>query len=110
MLASATTNIAIALGTSGAGIGILVFIRSRSKRSREVASPAVETVVQKSPVVGAEVVVSREEVATQVVPEVIVAPSVREKAGRTRSLFASAFQSIRGRGIDSATWEELEET
>jgi fused signal recognition particle receptor len=37
--------------------------------------------------------------------------SVKEKAGRTRSLFASAFQSIRGRGsIDAGTWEELEET
>jgi fused signal recognition particle receptor len=38
-------------------------------------------------------------------------PTVKEKAGRTRSLFASAFQSIRGRGsIDAGTWEELEET
>ncbi len=41
-------------------------------------------------------------------PEV---PSVRGKAGRTRSLFASAFQSIRGRGsLDAAAWDELEET
>ncbi len=41
-------------------------------------------------------------------PEV---PSVRGKAGRTRSLFASAFQSIRGRGaLDATAWEELEET
>jgi fused signal recognition particle receptor len=38
-------------------------------------------------------------------------PTVKEKAGRTRSLFASAFQSIRGRGsIDDGTWEEIEET
>jgi fused signal recognition particle receptor len=37
--------------------------------------------------------------------------TVKERAGRTRSLFASAFQSIRGRGsIDAGTWEELEET
>jgi fused signal recognition particle receptor len=37
--------------------------------------------------------------------------SVRGKAGRTRSLFASAFQSIRGRGaLDAAAWDELEET
>lgn len=37
--------------------------------------------------------------------------TVKERAGRTRSLFASAFQSIRGRGsIDVGTWEELEET
>ena len=38
------------------------------------------------------------------------APNVRERAGRTRSLFTQAFQSIRGRGIDAATWDELEET
>jgi fused signal recognition particle receptor len=43
--------------------------------------------------------------------EVTEPATVKEKAGRTRSLFASAFQSIRGRGsIDAGTWEELEET
>jgi fused signal recognition particle receptor len=37
--------------------------------------------------------------------------SVRERTGRTRSLFANAFASIRGKGrIDDATWDELEET
>ena len=30
--------------------------------------------------------------------------------GKTRGLFASAFASIRGRSIDNATWDELEET
>lgn len=113
MLASATTNIAIALGTSGAGIAILVVIRSRRNRTRVVTKPVKETVTDAAPVVVAEVVVAEEEVivpAAVVVPEVAAAPSVREKAGRTRSLFASAFQSIRGRGIDSATWDELEET
>jgi fused signal recognition particle receptor len=45
-----------------------------------------------------------EEVAT-------VAPSVRERTSRTRSVFAKAFGSIRGRNaIDGATWEELEES
>ena len=113
MLASATTNIAIALGTSGAGIAILVVIRSRRNRTRVVTKAKKETVTDAAPVVVAEVVVAEEEVivpAAVVVPEVAAAPSVREKAGRTRSLFASAFQSIRGRGIDSATWDELEET
>ena len=109
MLASATTNIAIALVASGAGVGILVVLRSRSKRVGTVASPAVETVVQKSPVAVPEVVVPHAEipvVVPEVAPEIVAVPSVREKAGRTRSLFASAF----GRGIDSATWDELEET
>ena len=114
MLASATANIAIALGTSGAGIAILVVLRSRRSRTRRVVSPAIETVKDATPVVVPEVVVAHEDVTTAVVPETVVeatvAPSVREKAGRTRSLFASAFQSIRGRGIDSATWDELEET
>jgi fused signal recognition particle receptor len=45
------------------------------------------------------------------VEEEVEPATVKEKAGRTRSLFASAFQSIRGRGsIDAGTWEELEET
>ncbi|MDP4928193.1 MAG: signal recognition particle-docking protein FtsY [Ilumatobacteraceae bacterium] len=115
MIASATTNIAIALGTSGVGIAILVVLRSRRNRTRVVASPVSETVTDSAPIVVTEVVVAQEEAPIEVVPEAVapevaVAPSVREKAGRTRSLFASAFQSIRGRGIDSATWDELEET
>lgn len=49
--------------------------------------------------------------AEQVVEETVEPASVKERAGRTRNLFASAFQSIRGRGsIDAGTWEELEET
>ena len=114
MLASATTNIAIALGTSGAGIAIIVVLRSRRNRTRVVANPVSETVKDAAPIVVVEVAVAQEEAPIEVVPEAVVevavAPSVREKAGRTRSLFASAFQSIRGRGIDSATWDELEET
>ena len=45
------------------------------------------------------------------VEEVAEPATVKAKAGRTRSLFASAFQSIRGRGsLDAAAWDELEET
>ncbi len=37
--------------------------------------------------------------------------TVRERTGRTRSLFSNAFASIRGKGrIDDSTWDELEET
>jgi fused signal recognition particle receptor len=37
--------------------------------------------------------------------------TVRERTGRTRSLFSHAFASIRGKGrIDDSTWDELEET
>jgi len=39
------------------------------------------------------------------------APSVRERTGRTRSIFAKAFGAIKGRSsIDASTWEELEES
>ena len=48
-------------------------------------------------------------VATEVTPHV-EAPNVRERAGRTRSLFVNAFQSIRSRNVDASTWDELEET
>ena len=111
MLASATTNIAIALGTSGAGIAILVVLRSRRNRTRVDASPVVDTVSETAPIAVVPEAKAEDSIVPEVVaPEVAIAPSVREKAGRTRSLFASAFQSIRGRGIDSATWDELEET
>ena len=43
MLASATTNIAIALGASGTGVAILVFLRSLRNRTRIDASPVVDT-------------------------------------------------------------------
>lgn len=111
MLASATTNIAIALGTSGVGIAILVVLRSRRNRTRIDASPAVDTVSEAAPIAVVPEAKAEDSIVPEAVaPEVAIAPSVREKAGRTRSLFASAFQSIRGRGIDSATWDELEET
>jgi fused signal recognition particle receptor len=49
-----------------------------------------------------------EDVADEVVE---VAPDMRERVGRTRGLFSSAFRSIRGRtAIDADTWDEIEET
>ena len=70
------------------------------------AAAASETL---EPAKSDEAVVSDE---AELVDEEDVEPAtVKERAGRTRSLFASAFQSIRGRGsIDAGTWEELEET
>ena len=39
------------------------------------------------------------------------APTLKERAGRTRSLFGDAFQRIRGRsGVPQETWDDLEET
>jgi fused signal recognition particle receptor len=57
--------------------------------------------------------VADEPVASESVVEEILdsPPSVRERTGRTRSVFSKAFGVIRGRSaIDDATWEELEET
>jgi len=114
MLASASANIAIALGASGTGVALLVFLRNRPKRSGAPVAPSGQTT---GPVVDAVSPATPDSenvpaVVTSVerAPEVLTAPNVRERAGRTRSLFASAFQSIRGRGIDVATWDELEET
>jgi fused signal recognition particle receptor len=61
----------------------------------------------------ARVRVSDEEPGGEVKTDATIAEpaTVKGKAGRTRSLFASAFQSIRGRGaLDAAAWDELEET
>jgi fused signal recognition particle receptor len=40
-----------------------------------------------------------------------VVPTVRERTGRARGVFATAFASIRGKGgVDASTWDELEDT
>jgi len=114
MLASASANIAIALGASGTGVALLVFLRNRPKRSSAPVAPSGQTTGPVVDAVSSATPISENvpAVVTSVerAPEVLTAPNVRERAGRTRSLFASAFQSIRGRGIDAATWDELEET
>ena len=41
----------------------------------------------------------------------LLAPSLREKSGRTRSLFGDAFRRVRGRaGVSQESWDDLEET
>jgi fused signal recognition particle receptor len=42
-------------------------------------------------------------------PEVIERPRLRDRLGRTRSAFTGAFGRMRGRKVDDATWDELEE-
>ena len=60
-----------------------------------VVEPAVEQAVERS-VAGTE-------------PD--TTPEIRERAGRTRSLFGDAFNKIRGRsGVPQETWDDLEET
>ena len=51
------------------------------------------------------------ESAPESTPEEPAGASLRERSGRTRTLFAGAFGVLRGRGkVDEGTWEELEET
>lgn len=105
MLASTTVNIAVAVIACGGVLGIVVVFRSRG--TRKTIPNAAHDQLDPVTVAVADVITVVEAVAEQVVA---TAPSVRERTGRTRSLFVSAFQSIRGRNIDSATWDELEET
>jgi fused signal recognition particle receptor len=107
MIADSTTNILLILLGVAVVAGIIYFVSSRL-RSRG-ASPQVLT-EQVPP----ESVLPEQARVEHSAPEPIVQvtiPSVRDRAGKTRSLFSSAFQSIRGRGaIDASTWEELEDT
>ena len=124
MLAS-TTSTVVPLVIAGGGItGVVAFLFiRRSRQSGETPSESAPS----GEIAGVGVVVEEETAGVGTVAETFelarvdgtgaddkavaaVAPNVRERAGRTRSLFTQAFQSIRGRGIDAATWDELEET
>ena len=123
MLASTLSNVAIILVTSGAlmGIaGIVVTRRSRTAANAPTSAPTpvpaptsvVSPVSTSAPVEQTFEPASVSETGVDATASTTTSiPSVKEKAGKTRSLFASAFQSIRGRGgIDAGTWDELEET
>ena len=125
MLASTLSNVAIVLVTSGALMGIAgIVVTRRGRKSSTSLSVSIEvppSVPEAEPtVVEADDGMSAETVELARVDEGVPGveastmtsiPSVKEKAGKTRSLFSNAFQSIRGRGrVDDATWEELEET
>jgi fused signal recognition particle receptor len=137
MLASTLSNIAIIVVTSGVLIGItgIVVTRRRnslaSPKSVDALTPGMPSSTLASSNVSEDIPASAstdnlnevEVPAAEVVPQVkedgadaeastsTSIPSVKEKAGKTRSLFSNAFQSIRGRGrVDDATWDELEET
>ena len=42
-------------------------------------------------------------------PEVVEKPRLRDRLGRTRAAFSGVFTGLRGRKIDDATWDDLEE-
>jgi fused signal recognition particle receptor len=120
------------------GVGVVVAPRLRrgaptAQREVEPARPtndvvttldepivAVDTVVTESidvdSIEAGDVDVADADVADAEIEDVAVAvvdaePDMRERVGRTRGLFSSAFRSIRGRAsIDADTWDEIEET
>ena len=71
------------------------------------AAPAGESapeVVEQQPAVGVDPLAGAE-------PGVDGTPNLRDRSGRTRSLFGDAFRRIRGRsGVPQETWDDLEET
>ena len=67
----------------------------------EVEAPAGEALVAEVPVAEAFVEVER--------PVEVAAATFRERLGRTRGVFAG-LRSLRGKGVDPATWDELEES
>ena len=125
MLASTLSNVAIILVTSGALMGIAgIIVTRRGRNSSTSLSVSIEVppaIPEAEPTVvdagGGTVAETCEPArvsetgADATTSTTTSIPTVKEKAGKTRSLFANAFQSIRGRGgIDSGTWDELEET
>ena len=114
MLAESSTNLVPFIAAGGVGVVGVSFLFIR--RSRRSSSQAPAPTAPDAPKVAETLVTGLGEatnvatpVATEVTPHV-EAPNVRERAGRTRSLFVNAFQSIRSRNVDASTWDELEET
>ncbi len=66
-----------------------------------VAGPDGKALVAETPAAEASVEVE--------VPVQVAAPTFRERLGRTRGVFAG-LRSLRGKGVDPATWDELEES
>jgi fused signal recognition particle receptor len=109
MLAESSTNLVpfiVAGGVGVVGVSFLFIRRSRRSTSQAPDAPKVAEVLVTDHDDATNVATP---VATEVAPHV-EAPNVRERAGRTRSLFVNAFQSIRSRNVDASTWDELEET
>lgn len=124
MLASSTINIFIPFAVLVLLSGGIVVVRGRRSKTQEAAETGPAVAPASVDETFAPVRVSDEEPAGEGAPESLISDeaelvgdedvepaTVKAKAGRTRSLFASAFQSIRGRGsLDAAAWDELEET
>jgi len=84
-------------------------VRRPPTRPRQRAQPVLEDtqVVEEPPAIEEPPVV--EEAPVEVAPVEVAPPTFRERLGRTRGVFAG-LRSMRGMGVDPATWDELEES
>ena len=115
MTGSTTSNILLLLlvvGLAG-GLGVLVVSRRQKNKVVTTAVPRVPQVDVPDDIDTVDTSDVVDEVAPDVVSvvDVVDVADVGVASERTRSLFAKAFATLRGKGkIDASSWDELEET
>jgi fused signal recognition particle receptor len=115
MTGSTTSNILLLLlvvGLAG-GLGVLVVSRRQKNKVVTTAAPRAPQVDVPDDIDTVDTSDVVDDVAPDVVPVVDVfdVADVGVASERTRSLFAKAFATLRGKGkIDASSWDELEET
>jgi fused signal recognition particle receptor len=107
------------------GLGVVVVSRTQRRRGVELEPPparpaatkapprpeAVEEAVEVEPALEAEVEEALAPAAEEVegAVEVIERPRLRDRLAKARAAFTTAFTGVRTRGIDTETWDDLEE-
>lgn len=115
MTGSTTSNILLLLlvvGLAG-GLGVLVVSRRQKNKVVTTAAPRAPQVDVPDDIDTVDTSDVVDDVAPDVVPvvDVVDVADVGLASERTRSLFAKAFATLRGKGkIDASSWDELEET
>jgi fused signal recognition particle receptor len=115
MTGSTTSNILLLLlvvGLAG-GLGVLVVSRRQKNKVVTTAAPRAPQVDVPDDIDTVDTSDVVDDVAPDVVPvvDVVDVADVGVASERTRSLFAKAFATLRGKGkIDASSWDELEET
>ena len=115
MTGSTTSNILLLLLVVGfaGGLGVLVVSRRQKNKVVTTAAPRAPQVDVPDDIDTVDTSDVVDDVAPDVVPVVDVfdVADVGVASERTRSLFAKAFATLRGKGkIDASSWDELEET
>jgi fused signal recognition particle receptor len=115
MTGSTTSNILLLLLVVGfaGGLGVLVVSRRQKNKVVTTAAPRAPQVDVPDDIDTVDTSDVADDVAPDVVPvvDVVDVADVGVASERTRSLFAKAFATLRGKGkIDASSWDELEET